>query len=651
MLTACQKARCGPLFVVSILALWLGGCATPVRVEEEPVLNIALLNTAASLEAVGDYRGAADVLMQAARTAKGSVRQDYQLTAAETLYRGHFDATAATILAGLDKASFTPGQRLRAALLGARIALDQNDPQKCLAELSGISELAVSSVEYHELRAEAYALSGDPLASARERVWLDPLLQDPGKRRTNQQEIWKTLSDLPDTALQQARTSAPPDTFGGWLELVELTRGHLQQPQVLTGIIEEWRLRYPDHPAADDLVPRLLGRRLMPGQRPQQVALLLPLSGPLAGAAAAVRDGLLAAYYTDTASESRPVIRFYDTAGDPELVPGLYRQAATDGAKLVIGPLRKESVARLIAGETLTVPVLALNEVDSEDDKYPLQLFQFGLAPEDEGREVARQASREGLGKAIAIIPDGSWGDRVLSAFREEWQTLGGELMEVQRYSPTDTDFSDPIRNVFNLDDSKQRQQALIRQLGRKLEFEPRRRQDVDFVFLLALPQQARLLRPQLRFYHAAEVPVYTTSHVYTGAQNPALDADMDDILFCDIPLILDPAAVPAPLSAALHEYWAGNAQGYLRLYALGSDAYGVMPYLAEMARDVGGYVNGLTGRLSMDPQRRLHRHLLWAEFRNGVPVTLATMPAESPAAERVQPSHAEQAGAHTDLP
>jgi len=63
---------------------------------------------------------------------------------------------------------------------------------------------------------------------------------------------------------------------------------------------------------------------------------------------------------------------------------------------------------------------------------------------------------------------------------------------------------------------------------GTKLEFEPRSRADLDFIFVASQPVSARLLRPQLRFQYAGEVPVYSTSDAFAtegGLANQDLDA------------------------------------------------------------------------------------------------------------------------------
>ena len=74
-----------------------------------------------------------------------------------------------------------------------------------------------------------------------------------------------------------------------------------------------------------------------------------------------------------------------------------------------------------------------------------------------------------------------------------------------------------------------------------ELEFEPRRRQDIDIVFMAAFPAGARQLMPQLAFHHGADLPVHATSHVWSGVPDPANDRDLDGVVFGDMPWLAAP--------------------------------------------------------------------------------------------------------------
>ena len=236
---------------------------------------------------------------------------------------------------------------------------------------------------------------------------------------------------------------------------------------------------------------------------------------------------------------------------------------------------------------------------------------------------MARLAWREGYTQSIALLPESKWGERVYAAFIDEWLQLGGEILDTQRYDATQADHGKMISSSLNLDNSKARRQQLARHLGMKLEFEPRRRQDVDFIFLIASPKQARLIRPQLRFYRASSLPVYATSRVYSGQPNAAQDADMNGIIFCDMPWTLEKDGSWRHLQQTINDFWPAEASRYGRLYALGIDAYRLVPYLGKTNPGMFGAYRGVTGNLTLTNQGHISRTLRCAEFRNGLPALL----------------------------
>src|SRR5690606_4978343 len=103
-----------------------------------------------------------------------------------------------------------------------------------------------------------------------------------------------------------------------------------------------------------------------------------------------------------------PEVRQYDTNED---IIQAYQQAVAEGAELVIGPVEKEKVTELSLMPSLPVPILSLNYPDSAPIE-PKGFYQFGLALEDEARQVARQAYSEGHRQAMVIIPEQEWSER-----------------------------------------------------------------------------------------------------------------------------------------------------------------------------------------------------------------------------------------------
>ena len=608
--------------LTAILLLLLTACSTTTPVKT-PTVSDRFLEAANTRTAAGDYEGAVDNYLRAAAVATDGERQGILLQAASSLMELGEVERAITVLDRITLPYLSNRQRQHYGVIQAQIAYTQNRPDRVLSLLKTVPDDNALKADYYWLRAEALQQNREFIASIHERIVLDPLLMDPDKRLANHMAIWAALTSLTDEELQQLRSAPPPDELSGWIELVELSRLYLQEPDMLVDVIPHWESRYPGHPAREAFTAKLAGGMRIAGQPPRQLALLLPLSGRLAQPAAAIRDGVLAAYYDTPEDALRPAIRVYDTGGKrAEAVLETYQQAVNEGAQFVIGPLRKEAVQQLASQSLLAVPVLSLNTIDSDAINNTV-LFQFGLSPEDEAREVARRARQDGHRKAVAFIPEGPWGERIYGAYLEEWQTLGGRVLEVGYYDAAETDHGAAISAALNLDSSKARHQQLVRLAGQTLEFEPRRRQDVDMIFILATPRQARLINPQLSFYRASRLPVYATSHVYKGRADSSLDADLNNVAFCDMPWMLSSDGTRDYLQTSIEEYWPASAVHYGRFHALGVDAWRVIPYIDQLENSLMGAYQGATGNLTIDSSRQIHRSLSWARFQQGLPVPL----------------------------
>lgn len=352
---------------------------------------------------------------------------------------------------------------------------------------------------------------------------------------------------------------------------------------------------------------------------PQQLAVLLPLSGPLAKAGQVVRDGIVAAMYTRLDQNYQPDVRFYDTPS-VQVVVQRYRQAVDDGAQMVIGPLDKEQIKTLVAAGLADVPTLALNQIE----EHASNLFQFGLAPEDEARSAAQQAYRTGHRRALTLGPDDERGVRVLEAFRTEWLRLGGAVMAHAVLAAEEKNYGALLRKLLSSDAGAQRAKALSAYLKRSLQFDHSHRQDADMLFIYATPVQGRQIMPHLRYLNAADLSVYATAGVYSGKPDPANDRDLNNLIFCDVPWsVQDDTA--QPLRGLINELWPDVPESYRRLYALGVDAFGLAHWLESWRRTPDQSLRGVSGELTLHAQNRLQRRLPCATFADGRVVDVIT--------------------------
>jgi outer membrane PBP1 activator LpoA protein len=92
---------------------------------------------------------------------------------------------------------------------------------------------------------------------------------------------------------------------------------------------------------------------------------------------------------------------------------------------------------------------------------------------------------------------------------------------------------------------------------------------------------------------------------------------DLNKITFCDIPWLFD-NVYPGELSrSALRSTWQQFPSIYLRLIAMGIDAYNLVPHLDKL--DTVQY-QGATGNLLLTREGRIKRNLVCAKFSQGLP-------------------------------
>lgn len=602
---------------LAVLALLLSACeSTPTATTPS---SDRLMAQADRLSRDKQYAEAARAYEELAATQTGELRSRLLLRAARDWLRVPEPTRTQALLSQINGQSLPTPDRILRQILAARIALMQRQPERALAELDRIPAPypREQAAEILEVRTLALFDYGRPAGAVITAIDREQLLSDAVEIERNRRMLWDGIER---SAASGINMQAPPGAnriVSGWLELGQPALALARNPFAAQPALNEWLSKYPDHPAYN-----LINRNVLPQLNaamvyPEQVALLLPLSGRQQSNGIAVRDGFLAAAMQQPA-ERRPSVRIYDTASN---VTAAYQQAIADGAKFVVGPLLKEELTQLLGPTTLepalTTPMLTLNAVGETRSGITTPLFQFALDPEDEAQQVAARIVADGKRYGMALLPNNEWGRRVQVAFETQLRELGGGVVITRYYDTSAKDYSNPIRTALLLDESQARANALSSSLGTRLEFEPRSRADVEFVFVGAEPAQGRLLRPALRFHLVDDLPVYATSNIFEP--DSTANADLDGVLFPDMPWVVAPDDVASQLRNTLTRYWPGRMRGRGRLFAFGFDAYRLIPTLqAHSANLAISATPGMTGILSVDPNGRIRRQLNWARVSGG---------------------------------
>jgi uncharacterized protein len=486
------------------------------------------------------------------------------------------------------------------ALVAAEIAYAENDPTRAIRELDQIPVPTSpdQAQNYYWIRGRSAFLTGHPVEGTRALVERERYLTDPGALRANREELFTRVR----TASERGAPMKPPPksdpVVAGWLDLGAVAVQLERNPAGASSALDGWKRQFPQHPANAGVLSMAQSEIAVATEYPNQIALLLPLSGRGEPFGVAVRDGFIAAYLQQDAA-TRPALKIYDVAA--ESVGAAYSRAVQEGAGFVVGPLTKEDVAAVAPVSAGRTPVLALNFLS--DAMTPAHnFFQFALLPEDEARIVARRVVADGRLAGVAILPAGELGNRVSAAFTDELKSLGGTLLDSQRYDTSQPDFSDIIKQILQV---------------KAVKGEPStHRTDATFVFVVGSAGTVRLIMPQLKFYFAGDVPVYATSDSFEPDAHA--NADIDGMLFPDMPWMIANDPVTAQIRDGVRAAWPARTARRDRLYAFGFDAYRLVPGLRSNSPG-STEIAGVTGKLHLDDQNRIRRDLEWAQIKGGV--------------------------------
>ncbi len=565
-----------------------------------------------------DYKTAAERYIVLAESVKGKRQASLYLQAGQAFWRSNQLKAVVDALSKIDHKQLSKSQQHEAIMLTAKLALAQDKTTQALDSLASIDTAdANTNIQRQvlELTIIAYQLTESWLAKANSHLTIANLLpQD--KRKKNQDDLWQTLMMLTPETLLSSSHRGRPAIDNGWFTLAHIVQSYRLKPHNLMIAVANWQHDYPNHPAD----PKLYNTILEAGTRlPQQlinIAVLLPNDGPFSNQANAIKQGIIAAHFS---ARSDAKLHFFDITIDPSGKNNTvhqYQKAVNNNIDIVIGPLDKSSISQLADISTLPVPVLALNRLPDIAGKK--NLFQFGLAPEDDITTITNYALEQNFQRAIVIAPNNNWGERIASIFSRQWLNKGGVLLGRAHYNSNNSDFSAIITPLLGLDASKKRAKLLKKTLSIEVKFEPRRRQDIDFIFLVARPLKARQLMAQLKFHRADNLPLMATSHAYEGYENAQQNLDLNHLIINDIPWILNQAALTDPAYIALRDNEDKHFNQFIRLYALGVDAYRLVAKLNQLSRLSSLTFQGATGGLSINELGQITRQMSQAVFRKG---------------------------------
>lgn len=425
----------------------LSACAILSPQSTETSSTQYTVEDALQLKDDGKAAEAAGILLQISESTADSKRAQYLFDAAQ-LYLQVSDATQfSAILQRLE--TIAPASSYT-RILSAQIALHSGNSDEALVQLTTFllgkdvtssaksvywltvaqaSELSLKrannapqnikkSARMQNKTAGSVQLSKENewfLRALHARTQAEEFLSSPPELVQNQEAIWQLMSVQSVSLLRALKAHAPNKATKAWLDLGILGKESKGKAREIN--ITRWRAKYPDQVVLSQRLLELRGQNI---ENLRHLALILPTkSADLGSSAKAVWEGF------QTAQKQNPVsypFKLYETNADATATLRAYQSAVDKGASLIIGPLPRKSLSLLAQKKLLAVPTIALNVIDQE--KSPVNLYQFGLSLAQEARLIARAAEEKGFTEALVLKGGNALDLRAAEAFTKEWFRL-----------------------------------------------------------------------------------------------------------------------------------------------------------------------------------------------------------------------------------
>lgn len=314
-------------------------------------------------------------------------------------------------------------------------------------------------------------------------------------------------------------------------------------------------------------------------------------------------------------------VKVYDTSAQP--LDQVLNQVQQDGASIVVGPLLKNNVEELMKSNT-TLNVLALNQPEQVQNRP--NVCYFALSPEDEARDAARHIHEQGKQAPLLLIPRSQLGDRVATAFAQEWQQLGGGIVLQQKFGSS-TELRAGVNGGSGIAltgspvTSSLPQQQGVTIGGLTIPAPPTDAQisgggNVDAAYIVATPEEIGFIKPMIAMRNGSQagVSLYASSRSAQGTAGPDFRLEMEGLQYSEIPMLAgsNPALMQQALSSVRNDY------SLARLYAMGVDAWTLANHFTQMRQVPGFEISGNTGDLTATQDCVINRKLSWLKYQQG---------------------------------
>ncbi|HDM8142489.1 TPA: penicillin-binding protein activator [Vibrio harveyi] len=582
------------------LAITLAACSSGPRQPDS--VDITLEPT----QSVQNYMIQAD-------STEGSLQNDWLIMATKAAIQANELDQAELLIKRLSRQQLSEVQQAEWQLARATLQQKQGKYSQLLQGLNFKPWWKLPSEQwkdYYELRADAYQSLNQPFEANRQLV-AEGQYASSAEQREISSRIWMNFGSYSESELTALQTEPSEDVLDGWLQLAIYAKTLSSNIPQLKNTLEHWLSENPSHPAAVYTPAEIQNILSLEIVKPNNTALLLPLTGKFAPQAQLIRDGFIFAMMNDQARDPSATLTVIDTHAYS--ADQIKQRLINENIDFVVGPLQKENVEKLQAtldgSETgVKIPTLALNI--PEEVQAGTDMCYLALSPEQEVAQAAKYLFSQGYQFPMILAPNGAYGQRVVEAFNEEWSKYSSNKVATS-YFGDKRQLQKNINGVFGLQESQQRIAQMQSLMRISLESQPRSRRDVDAVYIVARSSELTLIKP---FIEVAINPDAKPPKLFSNSRSNSGGAtyeDLSGVAYSDIPMLINPDPT---IATQMNELWPDQSNMEKRLEALGMDAYKLLGELPQMKLLPGYSVDGQTGVLSINNNCVVQRELDWAE-------------------------------------
>ena len=653
--------QAGKFFTLSAIAsvLVLSGCGSTPKTQSKPVVvKPNPIETTQVEDNVTPEHKLVEARKVWERTRNKEQRDKLLLQAADLYLQNNQPVLAQQVLYEVKEDGVTGANQSYYSLLVTKAYAGMPDApaEELLAMLDGVNATGEAAFQKAELQTQLYTQQGN-FAAAANSVLKTNLTDD-----EKVQQVWEWITSIPTSSLDSVGKAYPD--LSPFITLRKLTEENASSPNKLARSLQQFKQVYRGHVLENALPENVIKATQLTDAGANDIAVLLPLSGRLERTGQVVKDGIMAAYYADVEKRQDehllPRLRFIDTNNTDTQ----HLLSEIGETKFIIGPLLKDTVESLIPNLPVGVNVLALNRPEelpentparnsavtssnalaaqgsltsstdlvgeNTQDEFrsldlPTSLNYYGLAPEDEAKQLAEFIFNKGYRAPIVIAAQSSLYQRMDTTFKKHWRMLNSQENK-QRANITSVSFNDSnslregITQALDVAQSNERINQIEYMTNDEVYNMPRSRRDIDAIVAFASPQDTELLNPiieaSLNPYDGKLVPVYATSRSMDYDSGKNQWRDLQNVHFIDMPWLM-PSHKWQPLQQEVEQAWQNQNTMQKRLFAFGFDAYQLLPQLGMLNTLKYLSHEGLTGTLSLNQQGEVIRKQPQAIIRN----------------------------------